>query len=110
MAASYRSPGPTREEVDASEGPLLLEFGTDWCGICQGAASTIAKSLQDFPDVPHIKVEDGPGRRLGRSFTVKLWPTLIFLRDGVEIARAVRPNTREEIVTKLDQISGETSA
>jgi thioredoxin 1 len=37
--------------------------------------------------VRHVKVEDGSGRRLGRSFGVKLWPTLVFLRDGREVAR-----------------------
>ncbi|WP_256659840.1 thioredoxin family protein, partial [Pseudomonas sp. LS-2] len=35
--------------------------------------------------------EDGSGRRLGRSFGVKLWPTLVFMRDGQEVARLVRP-------------------
>ena len=45
----------------------------------------------------HIKVEDGPGQPLGRSYRVKLWPTLIFLRDGQEVARLVRPQGRAEI-------------
>lgn len=39
----------------------------------------------------HLKVEDGSGRPLGRSFRVKLWPTLVFLRDGQEVSRLVRP-------------------
>jgi len=41
--------------------------------------------------VRHIKIADASGRRLGRSFGVKLWPTLVFLRDGKESARLVRP-------------------
>jgi len=36
-------------------------------------------------------VEDGPGRPLGRSYRVKLWPTLVFLQDGREVSRLVRP-------------------
>jgi thioredoxin 1 len=43
--------------------------------------------------VRHLKIEDGPGRRLGRSFRVKLWPTLIVFKDGQELARLVRPAT-----------------
>ena len=39
----------------------------------------------------HITVADGKGKPLGRSFRVKLWPTLVFLRDGKESARLVRP-------------------
>lgn len=51
----------------------------------------------------HLKIEDGPGRRLGRFFRVKLWPTLVFLQDGEEVARLVRPAGGEAIETVLAQ-------
>ena len=97
MPLAYQSPGPTREEIDATRGPLLLEFGTGWCGHCQLAAPAVETALNEFPHITHIQVEDGPGRRLGRSFRVKLWPTLIVLQDGQELARVVRPTTAEEL-------------
>jgi|SRR5688572_30907359 thioredoxin 1 len=97
MSKPYLNPGPTREEIDAASGAVLLEFGVDWCGHCQLAAPAIADVLPEFPAVRHIKVEDGPGRHLGRSFRVKLWPTLIVLNDGAEIARTVRPETADQI-------------
>jgi thioredoxin 1 len=87
----YATTAPTRAEVDALTGATVLEFGTDWCGYCRGAQPRIAEALARAPQLRHMKVEDGPGRPLGRSFKVKLWPTLIFLRDGVEVARVVRP-------------------
>ncbi len=105
MVKDYVAPGPSRSEVDSWQGLLVLEFGTAWCGHCQAAAPAVAKALTDFPAVQHLKVEDGPGRRLGRSFGVKLWPTLIFLKDGHEVGRAVRPQTPEEIRTHLDRLS-----
>jgi thioredoxin 1 len=104
MSSEYLNPGPNREAIDAMQGPVLLEFGTAWCGFCQGTAPAIAEALAEFPSVQHIKVEDGPGRPLGRSFRVKLWPTAIFLKDGVEVTRAVRPTTAGEIRTCLPQI------
>ncbi|PKO93232.1 MAG: thiol reductase thioredoxin [Betaproteobacteria bacterium HGW-Betaproteobacteria-10] len=82
---------PQREEIDAFAEPSLIEFGSAWCGHCQRAQALIAEALADFPSVRHRKIEDGPGRRLGRSFGVKLWPTLIFLKQGKEVARLVRP-------------------
>ena len=82
---------PTRHEVDALSGLTLLEFGTDWCGHCRAAQPAIAQALSAQSGWRHLKVEDGPGRPLGRSFRVKLWPTLILLRDGQELARLVRP-------------------
>jgi thioredoxin 1 len=57
------------------------------------------------PAVRHIKIADASGRPLGRSFEVKLWPTLVFLRDGKENARLVRPgdaNTIADALAKID--------
>ena len=93
----YAKTAPTRAEVDTLTGATVLEFGTDWCGYCQGAQPHIAESLARAPQLRHMKIEDGPGRALGRSFKVKLWPTLIFLRDGVERVRVVRPVDAREI-------------
>jgi thioredoxin 1 len=82
---------PTRQEIDASPLPTVIEFGAGWCGYCQAAQADITVALSRHPAVRHIKVEDGKGRPLGRSFKVKLWPTLIYLEDGVEVGRVVRP-------------------
>ena len=69
----------------------MLEFGATWCGYCQAAQADIAATLKNHPNVRHMKVEDGKGKPLGRSFHVKLWPTLIYLEKGMEKARVVRP-------------------
>jgi thioredoxin 1 len=82
---------PTQEDIAGIAGPALLEFGTGWCGHCAAAQPLIAATLARHPTVRHIKVEDGPGRRLGRAYRVKLWPTLVFLRNGQEVSRIVRP-------------------
>lgn len=97
METSYATTAPSREEVDALAGATVLEFGTNWCGWCRAAQPLIGAAFASYPDVRHIKVEDGPGRPLGRSFRVKLWPTLVFLKDGQEVARVTRPNSLDEV-------------
>ena len=97
METSYAMTVPTRAEVDALAGATVLEFGTAWCGWCRAAQPLVAAAFASHPDVRHIKVEDGPGRPLGRSFRVKLWPTLVFLKDGQELARVTRPNSLDEV-------------
>jgi thioredoxin 1 len=95
---------PTRSEVDASTQPMLLEFGAAWCGHCRAAQPSISAALAKHPGVRHVKVEDGPSKPLGRSFGVKRWPTLVFLRAGEEVARLVRPADRAPIEEALDRI------
>lgn len=97
MNDTYCVAQPTRAEIDALAGPALLEFGTGWCGHCRATEAPLAAALAQYPGVAHLRVEDGPGRALGRSFKVKLWPTLIFLKDGQEVARLVRPLDSREI-------------
>ncbi|TXH12771.1 MAG: thioredoxin [Gammaproteobacteria bacterium] len=100
--STYRPEAPERSEVDATPGLLLLEFGANWCGHCQAAQPAIQSVLAKHPDLDHRKIEDGPGRRLGRSFRVKLWPTLILLKDGQEVARVVRPSDAADLAVLFD--------
>jgi len=88
---------PLRTEIDQSRGWLLLQFGATWCGHCQAAQPAVQAFLQQHADLAERWVEDGKGRPLGRSFAVKLWPTLVLLRDGVEVARVVRPRTPDDL-------------
>jgi thioredoxin 1 len=95
---------PTRAEVDALKGLTLLEFGTTWCGYCRAAQPALADVLPQNPQWRLIKVEDGPGRALGRSYRVKLWPTLVLLRDGQEAARLVRPTQAADLMAALKAV------
>ncbi|MEO7579956.1 MAG: thioredoxin family protein [Massilia sp.] len=106
MSTPYAVSQPERGAIDAIEGTVALEFGTDWCGYCRAAAPLIGQALADHPDVRHLKIEDGSGRALGRSFRVKLWPTIVVIKDGKEVARVVRPADADEVRKAIDQALG----
>ena len=104
MSHDYAATEPTRAEIDAQQGPALVEFGSVSCGWCIRAQSLLKSAFAAHPGVQHIKVEDGSGQPLGRSFGVKLWPTLVFLKDGREVARLVRPCRPQEVAEAFKAI------
>lgn len=97
MSKPYSVEQPERSAIDAMDDVVALEFGAGWCGHCQAAEPLISAALADYPAIQHVKVEDGSGRKLGRSLRVKLWPTLVVLRQGQELARVVRPQDEDEV-------------
>ncbi|MGH7227439.1 MAG: thioredoxin family protein [Gemmataceae bacterium] len=100
----YLTTEPARQEIDAIPGPALLEFGTTWCEFCRAIQGPLESLLTEFPQVSHVKIEDGKGRLLGRSFHVKLWPNFVFLRDGRVVGQVARP-TIDEVRRGLDEIT-----
>jgi len=104
MKTFYEPVEPSRAGIEKTKGPLVLEFGTPWCGYCRALQPALKSVLSDRPELPHLKVEDGPGCPLGRSFMVTLWPTLVLLHDGHEVARAVRPETPSQLERAFDKL------
>ena len=94
----------SRSDVDRLPGPVLLEFGAHWCPHCQSLAPKLERLLEGFPEVQHVKIEDGPGKPLGRSFRVKLWPNLVFLKDGEVVQQLARPGM-DEVRAGLESIT-----
>lgn len=108
--AVFAETEPTRAAVDALPDALVIEFGTPWCGHCQAAQALLTQAFAAHRAVRHLKIEDGPGRPLGRSFRVKLWPTLVFMRQGREIERLVRPSDVATIAGALDRLEAAADA
>lgn len=100
----YREESPTLAEVESWTDYALLEFGAPWCDHCQAVAPVVKAVLVEYPQLPHIKIADGRGKKLGRIFKVKLWPTFVLLKDGQEVARIVRPTRIVEISDLLASI------
>ena len=103
-SSDYRSGDPTRAEVDALTGATVIEFGNPWCGHCRRADPAIRDAFDGHSRVRHIRIADASGKRLGRSFGVKLWPTLVFLKDGKEVVRLVRPGGVKELQAAMDAV------
>jgi thioredoxin 1 len=106
----YADTEPSLAQVEAMGGTVALEFGTAWCPHCIAAQPPLQQALAGREDIAHVKVEDGRGRPLGRAFRVKLWPTVVLLRDGQEVARLIRPRAVDEVQRALALLDGAPSA
>ena len=104
MNVTYADVEPKRAEIDALPGPTVVEFGSPWCGYCRATQPLLASAFAEHPKVRHFKIADASGKRLGRSFGIKLWPTLVFLSDGKEVSRLVRPRDVAAISEALSAI------
>ncbi|WP_339719794.1 thioredoxin family protein [uncultured Paraglaciecola sp.] len=103
--ADYAEETFTFEQVGEWSGDVVLEFGAPWCEHCQAANSAIKEVVIEHSELRHIKIYDGKGKPLGRAFKVKLWPTLILLRNGHELARLVRPIRSDEVRHLMQNIN-----
>ena len=105
MSNDYAARKLDANELRSRTGSLVLDFGTEWCGHCRRARELIDAAIAEFPKVVHLRIEDGPGRRLGRIYRVKLWPTLVLLQDGQEKGRLVRPTDPQALRQALGTLS-----
>ncbi|WDI42393.1 thioredoxin family protein [Bremerella sp. P1] len=88
----YHEDAPTKEDIGQTTGKVVLDFGANWCPYCQEVSPALHSLLSEADNVQHIRVADGKGKPLGRSYRVKLWPTLVLLKDGKPVAQLVRPS------------------
>jgi len=109
FAREYLAVEPTPAQVVGHPGRVALEFGAPWCGHCQAAQPALAQALDARPDTAHLKIEDGKGRPLGRAYRVKLWPTVVLLEDGQEVARVVRPVSAADLAAALARWDAEAA-
>ena len=89
------------ETVKGTSLPILIDFYADWCGPCKMLAPTIEEIAAGAVDfiVAKINVDEAPA--IAERFGVMSIPTLIVLRDGEEIARAVGLRPKDAILAMI---------
>ena len=89
------------ETVKGTALPILIDFYADWCGPCKMLAPTIEEIAAGAVDfiVAKINVDEAPA--IAERFGVMSIPTLIVLRGGQEIARAVGLRPKDAILSMI---------
>ena len=89
------------EAVKGTGLPILIDFYADWCGPCKMLAPTIEEIAAGTVDflVAKINVDEAP--EIAERFAVMSIPTLIVLRGGEELARAVGLRPKDAILAMI---------
>ena len=86
-----------QEEVINSEKPVLLDFWASWCGPCRMVSPIVDEIAQERPDVKVCKVNVEEQRELAAAFKVMSIPTLVVMKGGKIINRALGARPKEQI-------------
>jgi thioredoxin 1 len=91
-------------DVTQSSGLVLLDFWADWCAPCKMLAPVLADIADDYADVLRVgKINADDNKDSATRLAVRGLPSLVMLKDGVEVGRLIGNVTKTRLADFVDQ-------
>ena len=101
MAVLHITKENFEEQVLHSEKPVLLDFWASWCGPCRMVSPTIDEIAGERDDIKVGKVNVDEQPELAGAFQVMSIPTLVVIKDGKIVNRAMGARPKAQILSLL---------
>ena len=90
------------DEVKNSEKTVLFDFYAVWCGPCQMVSPLVDSIDEENPQYLVGKINVDEEQQLAQMFDVENIPTLIVMKNGKVVHRAVGSRPKAQILAMLE--------
>ncbi len=102
MALIHITKDNFNKEVMETEKVVLLDFWATWCGPCQMIAPILNEVAEECPDITVGKIDVDEEQELAMSFGITSIPTLIVIKNGKAVDKAIGMRAKNQILEMID--------
>ncbi len=88
-------------EVLQSEKTVLIDFYADWCGPCKMLSPIVTEVAKENSDIKVVKIDVDAEQDLAIEYQIMSIPTLVVIKNGNEVNRAVGLIDKSEILSLI---------
>ena len=85
-------------EVLKSDKTVLIDFYADWCNPCKILSPILEEVARENPDIKLVKIDVDTNENLAYEYRAYSIPTLVVIKDGKEVTRAVGAMPKEDVL------------
>ena len=102
MSAIHINNQNFRNEVLHSDKPVLLDFWAPWCGPCRMVLPVVEQIAEERDDIKVGKINVDEEIELASQFGIMSIPTLLVIKDGQVVNKAMGARPKDAILALLD--------
>lgn len=103
MADMFFTDENFEQEVLKSDKPVLVDFYAEWCGPCKMLGPVIEELAKEYEGKWKIgKLNVDESQEVSMKYGIQSIPTLIFVKDGQIVDKAMGFQSKDALKAKLD--------